>query len=180
MFYHVTSEYDSTFVFLISRFQLWVLKMTKIQQWREMNFSYIIPRFIDHLFLVSDFRQLPCQSFLQFFPILLPLLPLHPELSLLEASEWICEQDCNDSENSTFYKWYDLGDVCVLLLLPLVLCFCWHQQYKGTLSAFPKIAVGFSTALYRYFAWHCCWHRNFQLSTSGFDCELEFLHRLAQ
>ena len=40
--------------------------------------------------------------------------------------------------------------------------------------AFPNIAVGFSTAFYRYFARHCCWHRNFQLSTSGFHCEFEF------
>ena len=40
--------------------------------------------------------------------------------------------------------------------------------------AFSNFAVGFSTALYRCFAKHCCWHRNFQLSTSGFDCELEF------
>ena len=40
--------------------------------------------------------------------------------------------------------------------------------------AFPNIAVGFPTALYRYFARHCCWHRNFQLSASGFHCELEF------
>ena len=40
--------------------------------------------------------------------------------------------------------------------------------------AFPNIAMGFSTALYRYFERHRCWHRNFQLSTSGFDCELEF------
>ena len=40
--------------------------------------------------------------------------------------------------------------------------------------AFPNISVGFTTALYRYFARHCCWHRNFQLSPSGFHCELEF------
>ena len=40
--------------------------------------------------------------------------------------------------------------------------------------SFPNIAVGFSTSLCLYFARHCCWHRNFQLSTSGFHCELEF------
>ena len=39
--------------------------------------------------------------------------------------------------------------------------------------AFPNIAVGFSTALNRYFARHRCWYRNFQLPTSGFHCELE-------
>ena len=40
--------------------------------------------------------------------------------------------------------------------------------------AFPNIAVSFPTALYRYFARHRCWHRNFQLSTSGFHCGLQF------
>ena len=39
--------------------------------------------------------------------------------------------------------------------------------------AFPKIAVGLSTASYSFFARHRCCHRNFQLSSSGFDCELE-------
>ena len=41
--------------------------MTKIHQWRKMNFSALSPCFIDHLFLVSDFRQLPCRDFLLFF-----------------------------------------------------------------------------------------------------------------
>ena len=31
----------------------------------KMNFSALIPCFIDHLFLASDFRQLPCWYFLQ-------------------------------------------------------------------------------------------------------------------
>ena len=56
----------------------------------------------------------------------------------------------------------------------------WSRPFVGINNtsvfclAFPNIAVGFSTALYRYFARHCCLHRNFQLSTSGFHCELEF------
>ena len=33
-----------------------------------MNCSTRHPGFIDHFFLTSDFRQLPCQDFLQFFP----------------------------------------------------------------------------------------------------------------
>ena len=74
-----------------------------------------------------------------------------------------------------FFQWYDRGDVCVLLLLALVSCFRRHQQHKHICLAFRNAAVGFSTALYRYFARHCCRHRNFQLSTSGFDCDLEFL-----
>ena len=105
-------------------------------------------------------------------PIILPLLPLHQEFSLLEASEWICEHDCNDSENSSFFQWSDLGDVCALLLLALV---SHGTNNTGIFClAFPNIAVGFTTALDRYFARHCCWYRNFQRSTSGFHCELEF------
>ena len=41
--------------------------------------------------------------------------------------------------------------------------------------AFPNIAVGLPTVLYWYFARHCCWHPNFQLSSSGFHCELQFI-----
>ena len=31
--------------------------------------------------------------------------------NLLEASGWICEQDCNDSENSSLLQWCDLDEV---------------------------------------------------------------------
>ena len=67
-------------------FQLRILEMTKIHQWRKMNFSALSPCFIDHFFLVSDFGQLPCRNFLQFFPFF-PLQPLHPVFLMLEASE---------------------------------------------------------------------------------------------
>ena len=40
--------------------------------------------------------------------------------------------------------------------------------------AFPNIAAGLQSASYWYFARHCCWHRNFQLSSGGFYYELEF------
>ena len=39
---------------------------------------------------------------------------------------------------------------------------------------FPILWWVSPTALYRYCARHCCWHRNFQLSTSGFHSEFEF------
>ena len=72
----------------------------------------LVPCFMDHFFLVSDFRQLPCLDFLQFFPFLLPLLPLHPEFSLLEASEWTCEQDCSESLEfipfAVMWSWWGL------------------------------------------------------------------------
>ena len=143
--------------------------MTKIHQCREINFSALIPCFFDHLFLVSDIRQLPCRTFLKFFPLFYHCCLCHSEFSLHDASEWICEQDCNDSENSSIFQRCDLGDVCVLLLLALVSCFRRHQHLR-----FPILRWGLPTDLYRYFARHCCWHRNFQLSTSGSDCELEF------
>ena len=56
----------------------------------------------------------------------------------------------------------------------------WSRAFVGINNtsvfslAFPNIAGGFTTAVYRYFARHCCWHRNFQLSTSGFHRGLEF------
>ena len=113
-FDNVTSEYDSTFVFLISRFQLRILKMTEIHQRRKMNFSAISPCFVDHLFLASDFRQLPCRNFHQFF------------------------------HSFTTAAFNDLGDVCVLLLLALVSCCRLHQQHKHSLSCVvsPLLVIG--------------------------------------
>ena len=67
IFYNVTSEYDPSFVLLILRFQLRILEMTEIHQWRKMNFSALSPWFIDHLFLISDFRQLRCRNFSSIF-----------------------------------------------------------------------------------------------------------------
>ena len=75
--------------------------------------------------------------------ILLPLLSLHPGSSLLEASEWICEQDCNDSENSSLFSVYDIGDVCVLLLPTLVSCVPRLQQHKHILSCVFQYCGGF-------------------------------------
>ena len=67
-----------------------------------------------------------------------------------------------------------------VILVRFVSSFFWSRAFVGINNtsvfclAFPNTAVGFSTALYQYFARHCCWHRNFQLSTSGFRRELEF------
>ena len=59
IFYNATSESDPAFLLLTLRFQLRILKMTEIHQWRKMNFLAFIPCFFDHVYLVSDFRQLP-------------------------------------------------------------------------------------------------------------------------
>ena len=44
--------------------------MTDVYQWGEMNFCALRSCFIDHLFLTSDFRQVPRRNLLQFFPFL--------------------------------------------------------------------------------------------------------------
>ena len=67
--HNVTSEYNSTFVFLKLRLQLRLLEMTEIHSWRKMYCSAFIPCFSDHLIFASDFRQLPCRDFLEFFPL---------------------------------------------------------------------------------------------------------------
>ena len=59
-FHDVTSEYDSTFVFLKLWLQLRILEMTEIHQRRNMYSFALIPCFRDHLIFVSDFRQLLC------------------------------------------------------------------------------------------------------------------------
>ena len=46
-----------------------------------------------------------------------------------------------------------------------------HQQNKRILSCVSQYCDVFSTALYRYFAKHCCWHRNFKLSPCDFHRE---------
>ena len=52
-----------------------------------------------HRSLLSCFWPLPpaMPLFSQVFLILSPQLPLRLEFSMLEAPEWICEQDCNES-----------------------------------------------------------------------------------
>ena len=42
--------------------------MTDVHQWGKMNYSALRPCFIDHLFLTSDFRQIPRRNLFQFFP----------------------------------------------------------------------------------------------------------------
>ena len=155
------------FVLLILSFQLRILEMTQIHQWREMNFSAHSLCFIDHLFLVSDFRQLPCWDFLQFFPIISPLLPLHLEFLTLEASEWICEQDCNESQNSSLLQWCDLDEVCVHLLLTLISCFRRHQQYKRFLSWVSQYCGGFLHCSLSVF----CWPHDIMTISLLFSCK---------
>ena len=66
IFHNVTSEYDSTFLLLKLRLQFRILEMTEVHWWRKMNFYTVVPCFSDHVFLDSDFCQLPCWYFLKF------------------------------------------------------------------------------------------------------------------
>ena len=112
IFYNVTSEYDSAFVLLILRFWLRILKMTKIHQWRKMNFSALSPCFSDHSFLFLTFASYHVPYFSTAALAFVFFL-------MLEASEWICAQEYIDSMNSSPLQWCDLGDVCVQLF-PIV------------------------------------------------------------
>ena len=70
IFHNVASEYNSTFVFLVLCLQFGILQMTEVHQWGEVYFSTFFSCFIDHLFVTSDFCQVPHRNFLQFFPFL--------------------------------------------------------------------------------------------------------------
>ena len=70
VFHNITSEYNSTFVFLVLCLQFSIFQMTYVHRWGEVNFCALRPCFIDHLFLTSDFHQVPRRNFLQFFPFL--------------------------------------------------------------------------------------------------------------
>ena len=174
IFHNVTSEYDPSFVLLILRFQLRILKMTNIHQWRKMNFSALIPCLFDHFFLVSDFGQLPCRNFLQFFPFFLRCC--------FCIRKFHCSRLRNELVNNTVVSHRNHPFCSDVILMRCVYrsFYPWSRALVGINNtsifclAFPNTAVGFSTALYRYFARHCCWHRNFQLSPSGFDCDCEF------
>ena len=58
------------FVFLVLCLQFGILQMTDVHEWGKMNFCALRPSFIDHLFLTSDFRQVPRRNFLQCFTFL--------------------------------------------------------------------------------------------------------------
>ena len=135
-----------------------------------MNLSALIPCFF---FLVSDFRQLPCRYFLQFFTLF-----LHSFLCIWNFQRL---RHRNEFVNKTVMskRIYPFCSDVILMRFVSSSCLTWSHAFVDINNtsvfglAFPDIAVGHTTVLYRYFARHCCWHRNFQLSTGGFQCELE-------
>ena len=67
VFYNITSEYNSTAVFLVLRLQFSIFQMTDVHQWGKMNFCALRPFFIDHLWFASD---CPTTESFQIFPFL--------------------------------------------------------------------------------------------------------------
>ena len=140
----------------------------------KWTFLHSFPCFINHLFLVSDCRQLQYRNFLQFFPLV-----YHCCLCIRNSH---CLRHRNEFVNKivTIQRIDPFCSDMILMMFVYCSFWPWSHAFVGINNtsefclAISNTAVGFSTALYRYFARHCCWHRNFQLSTSGFDCELEF------
>ena len=140
-----------------------------------MNFSSLVPWFINHVFFVSDFRQLSCWIFSSFFTF-----SLHCCLCIWNFK---CLRNRNEfvNKNVVSHRIHSFCNDVILVRFvsssfqPWSRAFVDIQQHKRILSrVFTNIAVGFSTALHRCLVKHCCWHRNFQFSPSGFHCELEF------
>ena len=174
IFYNVTSDDNPAFVLLIWRFQLPILEMSKIHQWRKTNFSALISCFTDQRLSCFWFSSAAMPGFSSVFPTLLHCcfasgifnawgisMNLWTRLKWVikfihVAVMWSCWGLCPAPSNLGLVAFVGINNTSVFCLV------------------FPNIALGFSTVLYRYFARHCCWHRNFQLSPSGFHCELEF------
>ena len=81
IFYNITSENNSTFVFLVLCLQFSIFQMTDVHQWGKMNFCAIRPCFIDHLFFYIWLSSDSTPIFSPMFPI-----PCPPLLSLQKFS----------------------------------------------------------------------------------------------
>ena len=137
------------------------LKMTKIHQWRKMNFSPFIPCFIDHSFLFLTFVSCHAGIFSMFSHSFSTaafasgnfqcLMHWNKFVHWIVATEWIYSFCCN-----------------MILMIPTRSSF--QSNFRGLVSfdktsmfrlAFPNTAVGFPTAALWCPARHCPWHRNF-------------------
>ena len=118
--------------------------MTDVHQWGKINLSALISGFFAITsFFVSDFCQLPCRDFLQFFPLFLRCCLCIWYFLMLEASEWICAQDFHEFSNSSLLQQCDLDEVCVQHLVALVSCIRRHRQHKRILSFVSQYCGGF-------------------------------------
>ena len=69
VFYNITTEYNSTFVFLVLCLQFSILHLTNVHQWGKMNFCALRPCFNDHLCFTSHFCQVPRRDLFKFLPL---------------------------------------------------------------------------------------------------------------
>ena len=154
IFHNVASEYNSTFVFLMLCLQFGILRMTEVHQWSEVYFSTLIPCFSDHLIFVSDFCQLPCRYFLEFFSFFLHccfwIWYFH---CLRNGNRWMSAPICSDSMNSSLFLQCDLQDSCEEILpcassSVFVLCSSTVRQVSLYISrwSLQDIAAGIGTS----------------------------------
>ena len=118
-------------------------------------------------FFVSDFRLLPCRYSLKFYPFFfLWCLCIWNFFEAWSIGINMCSKLSRLSEFIPFAEmwssWYLCGTPSNRIL---------KDSSASTIQAFlvlsfPKTAAGFAAAIYWCFTRHCCWHRNFQLSTS--------------
>ena len=95
----------------------------------QNELSALIPCFIDHVFLVSDFRQLPCRDFLQFLHSFSTAAFASGIVNAWRIGMNLCTRLSRVTEVIPFLQCCDLDKVSVQLLLALVSCFRRHQQY---------------------------------------------------
>ena len=173
IFYNVTSEYNSAFVFLKLGFQLRVLEMTDVHQWREVNGFAFFPGFTDHLIFVSDFCQLSCRYFLEFFSF------------FVHCCFRIWYFHCFRHKNKLVHEiavvhWVDSFPRKVVFMIFMQSSFqTLSQRFVGfndacvlclaSIRSTTSFVVRSSPDLAR----HCCWHRNFQLSSRIFNSFFE-------
>ena len=126
-------------------------------------------------FVFSDFRQLPCRYFLEFFPLF-----LHCCLCI-----WYfhCLRHKNKSvqEIGVTYGIHPLSCNMIFMTLVKRSFHAFPQRFIGFKNTsvfcleFFNCATGFPVLITLKFARHCGWHRNVQLSTRIFHDILELV-----
>ena len=95
LFHNNTSEYNSTFVFLVLCLQLSIFQMTYVHQRSKMNCGAWRPCFINHLFFHFWLSSTPRRNFLQFFSFLIHCCLCCGNLHGLRHKHKFVYQNCN-------------------------------------------------------------------------------------
>ena len=132
------------------------------------------------LFFVSDFLTAAVPVFFSKLPILFPLQPSHLVFVMLEASEKLRDRD-------VMVQWIYSFCRNVIFVIPVRHTFqSYPYRFVGIDNtsifglAFLNTPAGLTAAICWCFTKHCCWHRNFLLSTSVFQSVFKILHHLVQ